>query len=138
MVPGRDTDTVGPGGNQPGTGDFPTNPNPNPNPNPNLPGPGGEGPFNPNLPGQGGVDQSNTGVNGRPHVNKGCGYRNVNGVGFRITGNLNNEANFAEFPWMVAVLRQDVVQGNKVKVYQCGGSLIHKRVVLTAAHCVYG
>ncbi|KAL7299625.1 hypothetical protein TKK_0007387 [Trichogramma kaykai] len=81
---------------------------------------------------------SATGVNGKPHVSQGCGIRNKNGVGFRITGNVNNEANFGEFPWMVAVLKEAVVEGEAVKIYQCGGSLINRRAILTAAHCVEG
>nr|XP_023026968.1 tryptase alpha/beta-1-like [Leptinotarsa decemlineata] len=68
----------------------------------------------------------------RPNVKSptGCGYRNSEGIDFRITGDTDNEAQFGEFPWMVAILRE------KTHVYQCGGSLIHPKVVLTAAHCV--
>lgn len=32
---------------------------------------------------------------------EGCGYRNHEGVGFRITGEKDNEAQYGEFPWMV-------------------------------------
>lgn len=79
----------------------------------------------------------NTGIKGA-HVSRGCGYRNPKGVGFRITGAFNNEANFAEFPWTVAIMREEKVREKITRVYACGGSLIHKRVVLTGAHCVFG
>ncbi|XP_063222438.1 phenoloxidase-activating factor 2 [Bacillus rossius redtenbacheri] len=78
----------------------------------------------------------------RPHARAGCGARNPDGVGFRITGHGDGEAQFGEFPWMVAVLREEAVGGDggahNLNVYQCGGSLVHPQVVLTAAHCVAG
>lgn len=64
-----------------------------------------------------------------------CGHWNSAGVGFRITGNSNNEAQFGEFPWMMAILK---LEPNQSKTYLCGGSLIHPKVVLTAVHCVHG
>nr|XP_029712807.1 phenoloxidase-activating factor 2-like isoform X1 [Aedes albopictus]XP_029712808.1 phenoloxidase-activating factor 2-like isoform X1 [Aedes albopictus] len=65
-----------------------------------------------------------------------CGLRNADGLGFRITGNKQGESEYGEFPWMVAVLREDKVMDSTLNVYECGGSLIAPNVVLTAAHCV--
>uniref|UniRef100_A0A182SHU8 Peptidase S1 domain-containing protein n=1 Tax=Anopheles maculatus TaxID=74869 RepID=A0A182SHU8_9DIPT len=66
-----------------------------------------------------------------------CGFRNVDGLGFRITGNKNGESEYGEFPWMLAVLREERVADNNLNVYECGASLIAPNVVLTAAHCVF-
>ncbi|XP_060870685.1 uncharacterized protein LOC132945080 isoform X2 [Metopolophium dirhodum] len=64
-----------------------------------------------------------------------CGHWNPLGVKNTITGESHNEAQFGEFPWMMAILK---LEANQSKTYICGGSLIHPRVVLTAFHCVNG
>ncbi|KAJ3667049.1 hypothetical protein Zmor_002458 [Zophobas morio] len=64
----------------------------------------------------------------------GCGYRNPDGVGYHLIDNVDNEAQFGEFPWVTAILHKDPDYFRYV--YKCGGTLIHPQVVLTVAHCV--
>ena len=56
-----------------------------------------------------------------------CGVPNRNG---RIVNGSETEAN--EYPWMVGIY---VLRGNGTR-FQCGGTLINNRYVLTAAHCL--
>lgn len=50
-------------------------------------------------------------------------------IGERIIN--GEEAGLFDFPWMALL-------GYSDGQWQCGGSLIHKRYVLTAGHCVTG
>ncbi|KAJ2939506.1 hypothetical protein O0L34_g6334 [Tuta absoluta] len=61
---------------------------------------------------------------------KGCGYRNPNGLDFTVVGGTGNEAQFGEFPWVVAVLDA------QTSSYYGVGVLIHPQVIMTGAHIV--
>ncbi|CAL4073635.1 unnamed protein product [Meganyctiphanes norvegica] len=61
---------------------------------------------------------------------RGCGTTNPDGVGVRVIGFTAQQAQLGEFPWMVAVL-------DKTNKYVAGASLLHPRIVLTAAHKVH-
>ncbi|XP_055612828.1 transmembrane protease serine 9-like [Uranotaenia lowii] len=58
-----------------------------------------------------------------------CGYQ---AFGFRILG--GKLASIDEFPWTAMLLRQETL--SRSLLYHCGGALISRTFVLTAAHCV--
>lgn len=62
-----------------------------------------------------------------------CGTANPDGLGpqSKVTTNFTQ---FGEFPWMVAVLKQEWKAKQDMKIFLCGGTLIHQQVVLTSAH----
>lgn len=66
-----------------------------------------------------------------PTTLKGCGYRNSKGLDFSIKGGSGNEAQFGEFPWVVALI--DALNQSYAGV----GVLIHPQVVMTGAHVAY-
>merc|ERR1711976_256912 len=88
----------------------------------------------PQLVGGGGVQTGNRkGINSgkwKPNSKKGeCGMRNVIS---NIVG--GKKAKLGDFPYMA--LLGKIAQGDGKILYSCGGSLINKWYVLTAAHCV--
>merc|ERR1712198_294159 len=62
---------------------------------------------------------------------KGCGF--TRGFGMKIIG--GEKASIKEFPWLVMI--GPVQNDGTVEIYNCGGSLITKSMVLTAAHCLF-
>jgi len=72
-----------------------------------------------------------------PHYEHKCGLWNKNGVGFRIVNAIDGEAQYAEYPSMIAIFVEKTSEdGEKKLVFLCGGSLIRDNVILTAAHYV--
>ncbi|CAL4098556.1 unnamed protein product, partial [Meganyctiphanes norvegica] len=75
-----------------------------------------------------------------PNIISECGMRNQGGMGVTILDFQDGQAQYGEFPWMVAVLGPNADTAttsgtlNTESLYIGGGSLISKNVVLTAAH----
>lgn len=69
-----------------------------------------------------------------------CGFRNEKGLGGLAVSMQNKTlyAQYAEFPWVMAIMVERNIDDKIVPVYQCGGSLIHPKVVLSSAHNIAG
>ncbi|XP_030375050.1 phenoloxidase-activating factor 2-like [Scaptodrosophila lebanonensis] len=64
-----------------------------------------------------------------------CGYRNPMGVAKGVTPQ-QHQAHFGEFPWMVQIFEETILEDNSLKLrsYIGSGTLIAASVVLTVAH----
>lgn len=63
-----------------------------------------------------------------------CGQRHIEGLDTRILNPFlgKDEAKMGEFPWQAAVLRKE----GTLNIFLCGATLINKKFVLTAVHCI--
>lgn len=70
----------------------------------------------------------------------GCGFRNVDGIGFQLNDDSDiRKTGFGEFPWTAAIFKDISLAGEQEQLkFQCTGSLIHPSVVLTVANGVQG
>ncbi|XP_022909536.2 phenoloxidase-activating factor 2-like [Onthophagus taurus] len=64
-----------------------------------------------------------------------CGKRNYQGLNSSITVK-NDEAQYGEFPWVIAIVKTQYNPILNESALDCSGSLIHPGVVLTASYCV--
>lgn len=117
----------------PSTGTSPT-PTPTPIPLPPVTGTSSSGPVTfPTSETPPAVNTQEIPVSTKPSF---CGIRNPNGIDFKITGARDNEAEYGEFPWMVAIVNRNYMAMGLESPLICGGSLITPNIVLTGAHCV--
>lgn len=66
---------------------------------------------------------------------KNCGLRNTMGVGTRVKAAVPSKikySQYGEFPWSMAVMNNT----EKIPKLLCGGTLIHPKVVISAAHSI--
>jgi len=72
-----------------------------------------------------------------PQIQK-CGSRNRGSVSDDLEAPAIGQSEFGEWPHVCALLRSEDGDGEPVKFYECGASILSEGIVLTAAHCVKG
>lgn len=65
-----------------------------------------------------------------------CGLRNENGIQMKTEGAQKGEAEYGEFPWMVAILTEEFSADTLLRRLIGGGSILAPNIVLTAGHKV--
>jgi len=69
------------------------------------------------------------------YTNYECKCGQANRSGRRIVGGDDTEKN--EYPWQVRLKTKIVLQNGLIGIGSCGGSIISKKEILTAAHCLF-
>lgn len=65
-----------------------------------------------------------------------CGHRNENGVLMKTEGARKGEAEFGEFPWIVAIMQDEISDDILFRKLIGGGSILSPNIILTAGHKV--
>ncbi|XP_064553621.1 phenoloxidase-activating factor 2-like [Drosophila montana] len=70
----------------------------------------------------------------KEYTTRGCGYSNPKGVRITIENADDNNSQFGQFPWMVAILNKNCSSSQCAYEVLGGGSLVAPNVVVTVAH----